>query len=259
MSILRAVTLVLAILSGSAGYAELPEGEAVMDKVTVVFREMRDLAADVEVHTADRQASGSIVLQYVRERSGKTDGSEKVVRKYIVETRVGLPEGLAVLKQVCDGGYLWTERKIVETGEVKVIRRKTTGEGPIPGGFGPDWRKEIDRWRRKYSFKTLRTDTVDGERVLVVEGVRRDSGEDPDAERYPELSVPGRIVLFVSSRDDFPRKVELFAAVPQARAAEGKGQPTVSVRLTNLRLNKGLDPETFHYTVPPGAEFIDAN
>jgi len=250
---------VMALIPAGAAFAQVPDGEAMMDKVTLVFREMRDLTADVEVHTADRQASGNIVLQYVRERSEKDDAPEKVIRKYIVETRVRIPEGVAIVKQLSDGKYLWVERKVVETGEVKVIRRRVLGEGPIPGGFGPDWRKEIDRWRKKYSFRTLRVDNFDEERVLVVEGMLRESGEDPDAKRYPELTVPGRIVLFVSSRDDFPRKVELFAAKAQAPGAQGKENPPVSVRLTHVRLNEGLKSETFHYTVPPGAEFIDVN
>lgn len=250
---------VIALVPAGTVFGQLPDGEAVMDRLTAVFREMQDLTADVEVHTAGRQASGSIVLQYVRERSGKDDASEKVIRKYIVETRVRIPEGVAIVRQVSDGKYLWVERKVVETGEVKVIRRKILGEGPMPGGFGPDWRKEIDHWRKKYSFRMLRADRFDEERVLVVEGIRRDTGEDPDAKRYPELSVPGRMVLLVSSRDGFPRKVDLFAARSQAPAAEGNEQPTVSVRLTHIRLNEGLKPETFHYTVPPGAEFIDVN
>lgn len=249
----------LAIFPGPVGYAALPDGEGVMDKVAAAFRGMRDVCADVDVSTADRQASGRIVLQYVWERPAKNDAPEKVVRKYIVETRVGTPQGIVTVKRVSDGSFLWIERKIGGTGQVKVTRHKTTSEGPIPGGFGPDWRKEIDHWRRKYAFQTLRADSVDEEHVLVVEGIRRDDADDPDAKQYPGLSTPGRILLFVSLQDDFPRRVDLFAARPQDRPADGTDRPTVSVKLMHLHLNEGLDPETFHYTVPPGAEFIDEN
>jgi outer membrane lipoprotein-sorting protein len=253
----RVILFMLAILPASVGYAELPDGEGVMDKVTAAFRGMRDLSTDVEVSTANRQASGRIVLQYVWERPAKNDAPEKVVRKYIVETRVGTPQGIVTVKQVSDGLFLWIEKKVGGTGQVTVTRQKTTSEGPIPGGFGPDWRKEIDHWRWKYVFQTLRADTVDAQQVLVVEGVRRDDADDPDAKRYPDLSSPGRILLFVSLQDDFPRRVDLFAAKPQDPPAKTNDGPVVSVKFMHVHLNEGLDPETFHYTVPPGAEFID--
>jgi hypothetical protein len=255
----RVVIFVLAVLPASLAAAGLPDGEGVMDKVTTAFRCLRDLAADVEVGTASRQASGRIVLQYVWERPAKKDAPEKVVRKYIVETRVGTPQGIVTVKQISDGLFLWIEQKIGGTGQVKVTRQKTTSEGPIPGGFGPDWRREIDRWRRKYAFQTVRADSADGERVLVVEGIRRDEGDDPDAKRYPDLSTPGRVLLFVSLQDDFPRRVDLFAEKPQDPPAKTNDGPMVSVKFMHLHLNEGLDPETFHYTVPPGAEFTDAN
>jgi hypothetical protein len=230
-----------------------------MDKVTAVFRSMEDLSADVVISTATRQASGRIVLQYVPERSARNDVPAKFVRKYIVETRVETPEGIASLKQVSDGASLWIEQKNAKTGAVKVVRRKTTSEGPIPGGFGPDWRKDIDHWRKKYAFRTLRADSVDDQRVVVVEGVLRDEGEDPDAARYPRLSIPGRLLLSVSLKADFPCRVDLFAAKGQDQPDKGDDRPTVTVKLMHLRLNEGLDPQTFRYTVPPGADFVDEN
>lgn len=249
------LVLFVVVLAVSPILAEPPDAEAVMDRLTDVFRRMRDVTTDVEIHTRKRQASGRIVLQYVTTPAEEPGGAERTVRKYIVVTRVKTRDGLATITQTNDGRYLWVERRIPATGEVKVIRRRVKAEGPVPGGFGPDWRKEADVWRRKFAFRTLRTDTFDEEPVVVVEGTRKEIGKDDDAEQPADLSVPDRVVLFVSRRDHFPRKVELFSKGPEA--AESKDVLTVSVRLMHVKLDKGLPPGTFHYTVPPGAEFVD--
>lgn len=251
--------LLLAVLAigVSAAQPARPDGEEVMAELSKVFREMRDLTADVEVHTQKRQASGGIVLQYVKEQAREDGKPERIVRRYIVITRVKTRQGLATIKQINDGRYLWTEVRIAATGEVRVSRRKVRGEGPMPGGFGPDWREEIDVWRKKFAFRTLRTDTFDEEPVAVVEGIRKETGEDEDARKHPGMSLPDRMILFVSTRDYFPRKVELFSSKRQAVQAEEKEALTVSVRLMHVKLNEGVKPDTFHYKVPPGAEFID--
>ncbi|HUW56641.1 MAG TPA: hypothetical protein VMZ92_08405 [Planctomycetota bacterium] len=255
MRTVRELLLVfLVVLAVSPVPAAAPDGQKVVDGLAEVLRDMRDVTADVEIHTRNRQASGSIVLQYVRTPGEGPDDPERTVRKYIVVTRVRTRDGLAAIKQVNDGRYLWVERSIAATGEVKVIRRRVSTEGPVPGGFGPDWRKEADVWRRKFDFTTLRDDTFDEEPVTVVEGTRKEPGRDEDAEKHPGLSLPDRMVLFVSRRDRFPRKVELFSKKAEA---EANGVLTVSVRLMHVKLNKGLAPDTFDYTVPPGAEFVD--
>lgn len=255
MVILAAV----AVLWAGGARAEPPDADAVMDALSTVLREMQDLTADVEVHTPRRQASGNVVLQYVRQRPTTVEAPEEVIRKYIVVTRIRLADGLAEIKQLCDGTYLWTERRLTRTGAVKVVRRKVSPEGPVPGGFGPDWRREIDLWRTKYDFRTLRTDTFDEEPVVVIEGVRKEHGEDPDAKQHPGLSLPDRMILFISSRDSFPRKVRMYSSRVDPDTQQRRESLVVSVRLMHVKLNEGLKPDTFHYTVPPGAEFIDVD
>ena len=49
----------------------------------------------------------------------------------------------------------------------------------------------------------------------------------------------------------------LFSKKSQPEEAEEKETLTVSVRLMHVKLNKGLKPDTFHYVIPPGAEFVD--
>ena len=251
------VFLAVAALDGRAGYAAPPDGEEVMDQLSKVLRQMQDVTADVEVHTQQRQASGNIVLGYVKAPAKAPGQDERTVRKYIVVTRVKTRQGLATIKKLNDGEYLWTEVKIAATGRVTVSRHKVQGEGPVPGGFGPDWRREIDVWREKFTFRTLRTDTFDKEPVAVVEGTRKETGEDNDAKQHPEMSLPDRMVLFISTRDYFPRKVELYSSKQQTPQGERKQTLTVSVRLMRVKLNEGLKPDTFRYTVPPGAEFVD--
>jgi len=249
--------LAAAVVFGAASVsADLPDGERVIDRLSAVFRQMRDLTADVEIHTARRQASGNIVLQYVRRGSKENSREEHITRRYIVVTRIKTEDGLASIKQLNDGEYLWVERRIAATGEVRVIRRKVKPDEPVPGGFGPDWRKEIDLWRGKYVFRTLRADTFDEEPVTVVEGIRKEAEKDADAGAHPGLSLPERVVLYVSTRDDFPRKVELFATKSRDGDAGARETPAVSVRLMHVKLNEGLDPETFVYVVPQGAELI---
>ena len=244
----------LAALSGLA-FAELPDADKAIDRLGATLRDMRDVSCDVEVHTGDKQASGAIVLQYAHE---KQNGVEKVVRKYIVATKSNTADGMALVKQVNDGKYLWVERKIVETGEVKVRRRRIDPEGPVPGGFGIDWRKQMDSWRKKYDFKTLREDTFDGEKVVVVEGTRRADAEPPPA--GVDITQPDRFVLSIAARDDFVRKADFYVKVA-VKQPDG-GPPVrevllVSVRFLHVKLNEGLKTDAFDYLIPQGAEFTD--
>jgi len=99
------------------------------------------------------------------------------------------PAGIVTVKQISDGLFLWIEQKIGGTGQVKSPGRRHE-RGSDPGGFGPDWRRESTAGAGKCVPDRSR-DSADGERVLVVEGIRRDEGDDPDAKRYPDLSTPG--------------------------------------------------------------------
>ena len=188
-------------------------------------------------------------------------------------------------KQVNDGKVLWVERTNVDTGVVQVTRKRVDPEGPVPGGFGPDWRKEMDSWRKKYTFTTLREDTFDGEKVVVVEGVRKPQqteGTVPDSGTIlkggttsaaaADIATPDRITLYIATRDDFVRKIDLYLKVsakkpaPRPDGTRGPGENgttaprevlACSVRFTHLTLNAGVPPGTFDYTLPPGAEFTD--
>ena len=77
----RRVILTAGVVLGAASvFGDLPDGEEVIDRLSAVFRRMRDLTADVEIHTPRRQASGDIVLQYVRRRSRDDNREEQVTR-----------------------------------------------------------------------------------------------------------------------------------------------------------------------------------
>ena len=257
---MRKATILLGVLACAAAvaFAALPDGERAIDRLSDVLRSMQDVTTDVAVVAGTKQATGTITLQYAKEQRG---GEEKTVRKYVVETRRATPDGTVREKQVNDGKYLWVERTLVETGEVKVTRRRVDPEGPVPGGFGPDWRKEMDSWRQKYTFKTLREDTFDAEKVVVVEGVRKpaDAAAPPSAAEI-DITTPDRIVLFIAQRDDFPRKIDLYL---KGSVKKPDGTSAVrevlacSVRFTHLKLNAGMKPGTFDYTLPAGAEFTD--
>ncbi len=248
---------VSALCLAATAAAAPPDGETVIDRLSEVLRSMRDVTTDVEIHTGSKQASGKIVLQYAKETRG---GEEQTVRKYVIETRKPTAEGAVREKQVNDGKCLWVERTNVDTGVVKVTRRRVDPEGPVPGGFGPDWRKEMDGWRKKYSFTTLREDTFDGEKVVVVEGVRKPSDAPAPPAAEIDVTKPDRIVLFIAARDDFPRKIDLYLKVP-AKKTDGttalREVLACSIRFTHLKLNAGVPPGTFSYTVPEGAEFTD--
>ena len=278
--------VVLGAIAGVVGvaFAALPEGERAIDRLSDVLRAMRDVTTDVEIHTGSKQASGKIVLEYAKETRG---GEDKTVRRYVVETRRSTPEGAVREKQVNDGKVLWVERTNVDTGAVKVTRRRVDSEGPVPGGFGPDWRKEMDSWRKKYRFTTLREDTFDGEKVVVVEGIlgtvppsgtvpnvpprsrtAPDAGEAegtvPDSGTVPkqeiDITTPDRITLFIATRDDFPRKIDLYFKAPEKTPAGTTAPREVlacSIRFTHLKLNAGVPAGTFDYTLPAGAEFTD--
>jgi outer membrane lipoprotein-sorting protein len=250
----------MTVLAAAAPKAPLPEGEAVMDGVAKMMQEMKDVSCDVEVSTPARQASGNIVLQYVTLPAEKPGGEERTVRRYAVVTQVKLPEGTTTVRQVNDGETLWLERTDPETGEVQAIRQKVRGEGPVPGGFGPDWRSEMDQWRRKYSFATQRAGTFDGEPVVVVEGTLKTPMTEEEKKKSPSLLTPDRIILQVSTRDHFPRKADLITTSETTEDGKKKtASLVVSVRFRQVKLNAGLAADTFKYTPPAGAKVIDAD
>ena len=245
----------------AAAWAAEDDGEKVVDRLSATLRDMRDVSADVSVSTGGRQASGSLVLQYVKEPAPAGQGGEKTVRKYVLVTKMPTADGAAQVTQVNDGRVLWVERKRLDTGEVKVVRRRVDASGPMPGGFGPDWRAEMDTWRRKYTWRALRDDTFDGEKVNVVEGVRKAEVEQNEGTApKPDITTPDRIVLFIAEKDDFLRKADLYLkrAVKRPDGTTAASMVlAVSVRLTHVKLNTGLAPDAFDYRIPDGAEFTD--
>ena len=83
-----------------------------------------------------------------------------------------------------------------------------------------------------------------GRRVLliVIAATRK-----PPEKETPQL--PQNLILAVSARDFFPRRVTLLRHGPDHAGKR------ITVTLTDVKLNAGLPPETFHYEIPPGAEY----
>jgi len=179
----RAMLTAVMILAAAPAWPALPEAEAVMARVSKVFADLRDLAADVQIQTPARQASGTIVLQYIR-KTGDAGDAEKTVRKYVV-----------------------------------VTRRKVKGEGPVPGGLGSDWRNELKQLRGKYAFTTMGAGKTYGEPVVFLEGRLKPTPETDAPADALAVTWPQRVTLAVSSQDYFPRRVALFFAAAKDQPA----------------------------------------
>ena len=231
---------------------ELSDAEVVMDRLSKVLADLRDVSADVQVQTAGRQASGRIVLQYLRRPSDEGDGPKETTRRYIVVTRRKIADKQVRVRQVNDGRTLWVEVTYLDTGKVIVTRRGVAGKGAVPGGLGHDWRSELKQLRRRYVFKTVGEGRSYDEPVVLLEGRLRELPPEEKTENGKAVTWPERVTLAVSKRDHFPRKVTLVV-----RPGEGRRSVTVAVTLTGVKVNAGLKADTFDYRVPAGATVKD--
>lgn len=249
---IRFLTMVLTLATVAAG-VDPPDGEGVMNKVSGVLARLRDLQADVTVQTSKKQAAGSIVLEYVR-KDGDAQQSESRMRRYKVVTRTRVRGQTVRVTQINDGDYLWAEVKSLESGKVSVTRRKIKAGAPVPGGLGLDFRRRFGDMRKRFAFQTVGTGTYRDEPVVLIQGTRKkeaDAGVQPDEGG----GVPRRVDAYVSSRDDFPRRVVLVMGRTASKALPERQTQKIVVELLNVKLNKGLKPDTFAYRIPPGAAF----
>ena len=190
----------------------------------------------------------------MKKEAGEADQPVRVIQKSIVRTQLQTAQGMTIITKINDGEYVWSEYRFRETGKVRVARRKIDKDAPPRDPFQADLHEYVRKLRESYAFRTLRKDTFDDEPVLVLEGTLRATPK-KDAKEPPREVLPRGVVLHVARSDHFPRKVEVFVKAKDDGA--DAPAPDVSVRLTRVRLNQGLKPDTFKYSLPEGAELID--
>ena len=107
---------------------------------------------------------------------------------------------------------------------------------------------QMKQFREMYDLRVTGEERVDNVNCYVLEGIFQDAylQKNPQAEMMK--TAMNRIKMYIGKKDMFPHKVVRFST---------QGRETMSMKLTNIKMNIKIDESLFKYTPPANARITD--
>jgi len=256
------------------------EAEKFIDASAKKVRALESISADITQTAEILNQKFELKGQYLKAPNQK-------IRMQL--TLSGLDSATGSMLQVCDGDVLWDVQQVLES---QSFRKRRIGEilkkvnDPRMdvtlreqilaqlGFAGPE--SLLLGLRKSIKFDSMTEDTLDGRKVMIVQGEWKDRsslvapGQPPLPANAPlPAYVPSIVRAWIGKEDGWPYQIRLVGRAPseinlnQAMLGpDGRPirRPSAGPKVTpsamtlvysNVKLNTPLKPEQFAYTAPP--------
>lgn len=243
-----AVCCLALLIPASETQAALPTLDEIAAKVTKAAEDAKTFSAD----TSTKVVKGDTTAEITGVQIGKFEmkGEKRVFLLCATHSvKASTADGHQTVREdktICDGEYRW--REIKEEGKTTVIkyRQDSKGELGIPV-VGPD-REFRDVLMAVFTLRVTGEDTVDGAKVLVVEGAFNDAYLEKNPEAEPARETMASVRILLDAKTLCLRRVTFTDAA---------GTGTITIDVTNVKTGIPVDEKLFVYSPPEGAEVID--
>ncbi len=256
------------------------EAEKFIDQSVTKVRALKSISADITQTAEILGQKFELKGQYLK------DANQKVRLQL---TLSGLESATGSMLQVCDGDMLWDVQQVIDSqsyrkrkiGEIMTKLNDPRMDPTIReqiiaqlGFAGPE--SLLQGLRKAIKFDSMTDDTLDGEKVVVVQGEWKDRsalvapGQPPLPMNAPlPAYVPSIVRAWIGKENGWPYQIRLVGRAPseinlnQAQIGPD-GRPirrpsvgpkvvpsTITLAYSNVKLNPVLKPEQFAFTAPP--------
>ena len=233
MGLLALATVALGL--GAAAVAE--DLETVEKKIATEWKKHKSLSAKLTM-THRSEARGAIM-------SGKGEGTFELQRtgdkvllrvelKNTMTHKMGEQEQTMEqpMTTIVDGEFAYTV--------TEVMGQKMAMKSKIDPTMSGDPNALFGDLREKNTLKLLPEETIDGEKVFVIEATPKQKPTTP--------GVPSKTVIHISQKTGCLVKLTAFTA---------DDKPMMTMAYTDRKIDPKIDPERFKFTAPAGVQVID--
>ncbi len=201
-------------------------------------------------------------------QQGKADA-----RRFRLELKVQVAEGLTSVEQVCNGAELWVHEDLLDRSALSRIDlyrvREALHRNPaaratpafslsLPIGGLPNL---LENMQAAFQFSSAEEKKLDQLSVYRVEGQWKPAalaellpdqkqkllaGQAVDWKKVPP-EIPQRIVLTLGQDDLFPYRIEYLREQPGKKGSPPTLQPMLTIELFEVQLATPIDPQRFAY------------
>ncbi|HUW56179.1 MAG TPA: DUF2092 domain-containing protein [Planctomycetota bacterium] len=238
------------VLLGVRQASGLPTMDEIKKRSAEATRKVRTYSSDMKMTMSmdgrNMTATGNAVGMKVAQ-DGKT--IQKLYQA--MTTRAVTADGRTMeMKQkiVNDGKYRWEEMRHPMMPAPMVAKRRADAKNEIGLRHNVDPLDQFEAMGEVYDFKVIGEETVGDVRCYVIEGTLKESfiKQVPDPRMLKAFT--GKVKLFIGQDDMFPRRMT---------GQNADGQQSMSMDITNLKLNGQVDESLFRYTPPADAQVTD--
>ena len=223
------------------------------------LKSLEEATASVKSWSADIETKTTIGGVEIKSK-GETMGSgDRIMSDLAMEVMGQLMQVKSVLGA---DGIHWTETKM--TGQIQVFKLDMNAFGEskgnlpsTPGGPGTgqgsaqDPSKMFENLGQMYDMTFTGNEVMDGTDTSLFAGTIKDEFKaDPSGNMASIGMAPNKIRVAIGTEDGFVRKFEQINT---------DGVSFMTMTFTGIKINPAVDDRVFQYTVPEGANVIDAN
>lgn len=256
------------------------EAEKFIDQAVKKVQAIKSVSADITQTAEVLGQKFELKGQYLKDVNNK-------VRLQL--TLNGMESATGTMLQVCDGVELWDVQQVIDSqsyrkrkiGEIMTLLNDPRMDATIReqiiaqlGFAGPE--ALLTGLRKSIKFDNMSEDSLDGQKVIVVQGEWKDRsaltapGQAPLPMNAPlPAYVPSIVRAWIGKENGWPYQIRLVGRAPseinlnQAQigpdgrpirrpAAGPKVVPSaITLAYSNVKLNPTLKPEQFAFTAPP--------
>lgn len=248
LSVLVCCTFVV-VLGVRPAFA-LPALEEIKQKSVDAAGKMRtysaDMAMTMTMGTRQMTATGKAVGM-----KAKQDGKTVHRLCQTMTTRAPGPNGQTIemrQKIVSDGKYRWEEMRHPMMPAPMVAKRLADAKNEAGLRTNVDPMSQFEAMEEVYDLKVVGEETVRTVKCYVIEGTLKESFLKKGRDSGMLRAFTTKVRMFIGQQDMFPRRMT---------GQNTDGQQTMSMDITNLKLNGKVDESLFKYTPPANAQVTD--
>lgn len=243
---IRFVSLVLLLISALALTAcstDQITAEEIVERMEAARDAMQDLHATVAFDFTTTEKSGSMLVEGWLAKTDQTDEAGKPVYKMRGEVLEASEAKLAGSLVVSDGETFWAYNPAENTVLTGNKSDMPDHEATDPVGATAALQDVIERGLDAFDIEVLGEEEIAGQNTWKLKLTPT-----TDTEAQFQLDGLVEITMWVSEELALPLKLTIDGS--------DMGQATVEVR--SIEVNTGLSDDLFTFTIPEGAEVIDA-
>lgn len=244
---MRRYTLLLLTLIGALALAAcgatVPTAEEIVERMEAARAATTSAHATVAIDFSTAERSGRIVVEGWMEKTGATDAAGNPVARVRAEVLEASEGELAGTVAVSDGTTFWLYNPAENTVVTGEAGKMTQAAAATPAGAATMLTDLVSQGLDAVDLEVLGSEQVAGKDTWKVRVT-------PRAETSAQLQLDSLIegTMWVDAALALPLKLTLDAS--------DLGSGTVEV--TSLETNQPIDPARFSFSIPEGAEVIQA-